>query len=638
MLLDHEVASIRSVAGSNIEVATPTGHALITHVCKTIPMNVWVLDLPVARLECAGKHLVLLADGTLSPVELLSVGDTVNTSAGPQDVINVQKTDELREMLDLRIDSKDHIYYTNGIASHNSTGICGSELFKGGTIRNYKSLIVAPLHEHISTLGDKMLEMQRASVIPPEALLAKGLKNNKYYKEFVGGGSIKLINVLTDPTRARGNSAQTLAFDEVQDMDPDHLPEIAQVQKNFPDKRHTIFAGTSKSTDTLLNRQYEKGSGGVWNIPCKCPAKWHSMMDREKIPAMMSVDGLRCPTNGNLLDPATGHFVHSSKAMLNINRVSFHLPQVIVPKYTGEKFIDIWNDFNEYSTTKFLNEVWGLPTEDGTSELTEDELKNCCTDKTFNQTQSDYLSGKVRYAYVFSGVDWGGSDTKAAFASKSSYTVHTIYGMKGDGNLDLIYAWRYDNMNYREIAGHIVAAHNKYGAFAMGTDQGGGAYYNAYMRDCGRIQTNRLVHFQYTDTKLVLDKLPHPEMHILSLHRTDSISALIADIKDCKITWPRWDDSSGFVGDCLNVRRSLIKTKQGRGVMRFMRPSGKTDDFMMATNYASMMKRIIRREPMIPNEQIVEDMRRVFGIDAGSQSHLISNILGDDVDGGFVSG
>jgi hypothetical protein len=43
----------------------------------------------------------------------------------------------------------------------------------------------------------------------------------------------------------------------------------------------------------------------------------------------------------------------------------------------------------------------------------------------------------------------------------------------------------------------------------------------------------------------------------MSLHRSDSISALIADIKAKKILWPRWDEAVAFVGDCLNMRRNI---------------------------------------------------------------------------------
>jgi hypothetical protein len=641
MLLDHEIAEERSVGHLDLKVLAPEGKFVrVTHVYKTVPMEVWRLETRHLSLECAAKHIVVTTNFGLLPVDQVREGDLVETESGPQEVVSVENLRETRELYDLRVESDDHLYFTGGILSHNSTGLCSSELFKFNLLRNYRSIYLTPLKEHAKTIADTLLNLQRGSIYPPDYYTARGYRNNMYYKESPKGGTFKLLHILTDPTKIRGNSVPTVIVDEAQDFDPEHLPEIEQVQKAFRRNRMTVFAGTSKDLDTCLESQYRLGSMGVWHIPCTCKDKFHSMDpdDPEVIKGMLTVSGLRCPHNhSHRLDPMEGEFVHGNPSRLEVNMPSFHLPQIIVPEYAqaGPAFADIWKDFKRYSFKKFLNEVWGIAIDAGMTELTERDLMNCCTDKTFAQTQADYLSGKTRYVKVFSGLDWGGSDHEPAYRSKLSYTVHTIWGMKSDGHMDLIYAYRYSGMNYREIAGHIVENHLKYKAFAMGTDNGGGAYYNAYMRDCGRIPSNLIVHFQYTDTRLMLDRIPHPEANIMSLHRTDSISALLADIKDRKLSWPRWDDSSGFVLDCLNVRRNITEAPSGRTIMRYLKPGSKADDFMMSTNYACMMKRIITRESLIPNRQILEELAVLFGdrvIPAGMTNAL------DMFEGGYVSG
>jgi len=643
MLLDSEIAEERSVEHLNREVLAPGGEFVkVTHVCKTVPMEIWRLETADGHsLECAGKHLVVTL-GKLDPVPVdqLRLGDTVVTVDGSSEVTGIVNTGEKRELYDLRVDSPDHLYFTGGIASHNSTGLGASELFKFSIFPNYRSIYLTPLKEHSKTIADTLMNLQRGSVYPPDYFTARGYRNNLYYKESPRGGFIKLLHILTDPTKIRGNSVPSVVIDEAQDFDPEHLPEIEQVQKAFRKNRTTIFAGTSKDLDTCLEAQYRMGSMGVWHIPCTCKEKFHSLDpgDPAMIEGMMSVDGLRCPHNrSKLLNPMEGEFVHGNRAKLNLNMPSFHLPQVIVPEYaSGADFSDIWKDYKRYPLKKFLMEVWGLAVDSGLTELTERDLKNCCTEKTFKQTQEDYLSGKVRYVKVFSGVDWGGSDWEPAYRSKLSYTVHTIWGMRNDGTLDLIYAYRYAGMNYREIAGSIVEAHNKFKAFGMGTDNGGGQYYNAYMRDCGRIPTNRIIHFQYTDTKLILDRIQHPEAHIMSLHRTDSISAILADIKDEKVSWPRWDDSAPFVLDCLNIRRNITESNNGRTMMRFIKHGAKADDFLMSMNYAAMMKRIVTREPLIPNQQVLDELSRLFGIAPETPSAVTSAL--DIMDGGYIGG
>jgi hypothetical protein len=309
-----------------------------------------------------------------------------------------------------------------------------------------------------------------------------------------------------------------------------------------------------------------------------------------------------------------GEFVHEDSRMLDLKQVSFHLPQLIVPEYaSGEKFLSIWKDYKKYPYKQFLQEIMGIPVDSGMSELVEEDLKACCSDRTFDQIQNDYLTGKVRYAYLFSGCDWGGSDWNPATKTKQSYTVHTIYGLTADGVMELVYAFRYAGMNYQEIAGHIVEAHNRFKVFAMGTDNGGGSYYNAYMRDCGRIPSNKIINFNYTDTKLLLERIQHPEAHLMSLHRSDSISALIGDVKSQKIRWPRWDDSCGYVLDFLNMRRNITESQSGRSVMRYVRHGAKADDFMQSTNYAVMMKRIVSCESLIPNRQILDELGAMLG-------------------------
>tara|TARA_R110002110_G_scaffold8326_12_gene41925 strand:+ start:1619 stop:3550 length:1932 start_codon:yes stop_codon:yes gene_type:complete len=640
VLLDHEIAEERSVEHLDRKVLAPGGVFIrVTHVCKTVPMEVWRLETTAGHaMECAGKHLVVVAkDIDPVPVDQLRRGDLIVTDQGFHQVSVVENTGEVRALYDLRVDSEDHLYITDGIVSHNSTGLGAAELFKFNIFPNYRSIYLTPLKEHSKTIADTMLNLQRGSLYPPEYYTSRGYRNNMYYKESPKGGSIKLLHILTDPTKIRGNSVPSVVIDEAQDFDPEHLPEIEQVQKSFRKNRTIIFAGTSKDLDTCLEAQYRLGSMGVWHIPCGCKDKFHPLDDPETIPAMMSVDGLRCPNDhSRLLNPMGGSFVHANRAKLNLNMPSFHLPQVIVPQYArGAEFSDIWKDFKRYDFKKFLTEVWGIAVDSGLTELTETDVKKCCTDKTFSQTQADYLNGKVRYVKLFSGVDWGGSDWEPAYRSKLSYTVHTIWGMRNDGTLDLVYAHRYSGMNYRDISGTIVAAHNKYKTFAMGTDNGGGQYYNAYMRDCGRIPTNLIVHFQYTDTKLVLDRIPHPEAHIMSLHRSDSISALIADIKDQKVSWPRWDDSAPFVLDCLNIRRNITETNSGRTILRYIKHGAKADDFMMSMNYAAMMKRVVNRESLIPNSQVLDELAALFGLQAISQN--TSSGL-DMLDGGYVSG
>lgn len=643
MLSDADIVEERSVVHLGTKVRSPEGWSLVTHVCKTRSLPVWRIETHDSVLECADYHLVHLLvranslRGGFFHVRDLVVGDLLETKDGWSAVTAVGFTGRYEELYDIRVDNENHWYYTNGILSHNSTGIGVSELFKFHLIKDYKALYLAPMKDHVKTFADRLMEIQRASVFPPDVILGKGLRNNLYYKESPNGGSLRLMHILTDPTKVRGQSARTVLIDEAQDFDPEFLPEIEQVQKSFKDLRYTLFAGTSKTVDTCLESQYNLGSGGVWHIPCGCKDRWHSLHDVEAIPKMMSVSGIRCPNNGTLLNPMVGEFVHERPSLLNLRRASFHLPQVIVPEYAvGKAFQDIWTDYKRYPYKKFLQEIMGIATEEGVSELTMDDVKKCCEERTLDQIQADYLSGKDRYLWVFSGCDWGGSDWQPASRTKLSYTVHSMYGVKPDGRVHLLYAKMYAEMNYQEIAGDIVENHLKYKAFGIGADNGGGQYYNAYLRDCGRIPSDRFLVFQYAETRSVLSRIERADMHVFSLHRTDSISALINDIKNVKIIFPRWDSAQHFLMHFLNMRRNINESNTGRSKMRYVKHGSKADDFMQSTNYALMLKRIVLRESVIPNQQILDEINAIFGVSVPIETRKAQSIL--QALGGHISG
>lgn len=592
---------------------TPGGPALITHVCRTKPMAVWEIRTVLHKLNGAGGHLISTPGG-LRRIDQIRAGDSIYTVDGVKTVTKVFNTESVARLYDIRVESGDHLFYSNGILSHNSTGIGASEFAKQNIIPNYSWMYLAPMRQHVKTFTDRLEALQRSSPFSKKWLMSKGLRSNFNFKESPAGGTFKAEHVLNDPTKIRGNSARAVVVDEAQNFDAEFLPEISQVQKSFGRNRYTAFTGTATTTDTCLQGQFDVSSQGVWYVRCSCPKKWHPLNDPEAIFKMMHVDGLRCPETGKLLDPLNGRFVNHDDNALRMGRYGIHVPQIIVPEYCrGDEWLKIYQDFLDYKPEKFLREVMGIATESGHSELTEADLKNCCGDHTFEQIQEQFFSGKRKYRYVFNGNDWGGSDWNPATKTKLSYTVHTIYGLSADGVLELLYAHRYADAHYREIAGHIASQFKKFKSYAMGTDEGGGQFYNAFMRDEGGIATNRIVSFKYGDPNDFLHRIEHPYWLMMSLHRTDSISALIEDVKNRRFLFPAWGSSNGFLRDFLNCRRNFTEIPgTGRTVMRYMKHGSKSDDFMMSTNYAAMMKRITLNENTIPNKQFLREVNSII--------------------------
>jgi hypothetical protein len=116
--------------------------------------------------------------------------------------------------------------------------------------------------------------------------------------------------------------------------------------------------------------------------------------------------------------------------------------------------------------------------------------------------------------------------------------------------------------------------------------------------------------FQYNNVKDFMAPIDNPYFNLFSLNRTDSISALFNDIKAplIRLRCPRWDESAVFLTDFMNSIRTVTETPSGRGILRYIRHGSKADDFMQAVNYAVCLGRIIMREPMIPSQQLLDEL------------------------------
>lgn len=104
-------------------IKTPDGFKPIKKVMKTIPYRVWILTLEDGYyLECADDHIVMF-HGEEIFVKNLKVGDLVETEEGDKEVLSVIETERIENMYDVEVDSEEHVFYSNGILSHNTTSI-----------------------------------------------------------------------------------------------------------------------------------------------------------------------------------------------------------------------------------------------------------------------------------------------------------------------------------------------------------------------------------------------------------------------------------------------------------------------------------------------------------------------------------
>lgn len=112
-----------------IQVFTDTGFKDIIEVHKTIPLKKLKIRLSNnLTIECQPHHVFITETGNEIHQED-SLGKFIKTQSGDQLVQLIEDCEVLEEMYDVSINSKDELYYTNGILSHNSGKSVSTQMY-----------------------------------------------------------------------------------------------------------------------------------------------------------------------------------------------------------------------------------------------------------------------------------------------------------------------------------------------------------------------------------------------------------------------------------------------------------------------------------------------------------------------------
>lgn len=611
-MLPEEIAE--EVDVKDFSILTPDGFRPVTKAYKTIPLQVWIVETVTHSMRCAGHHIVKSVAG-LSFVCNLSTDDYLETDAGAERVVTVRPLNQDPEpMYDFSVDTEDHLYYTNGIVSHNSTSLCVRQLINSQMIPGFSSVYVVPHSDHLGTYANRLREMERSFRYYKDH---KNFRQNLKFKEYPNKSKIELIRVLTTAAASRGKSADELLFDEYQGFDDDLLPEVSQIQKasKIP---MTIYAGTSLTIDTPLETKYQDSSQGMWFVRARDGKNWINTGDKEQALKIIGPMGPTCPYTGKLLDVSDGEFVHAERRRMDAGQVGFHIPQIIIPEFANSltKWDEIYEARQRFDENKFLQEVLGIPTEEGMREITQADLERiCCLPESPEALRQKARAGK--YRFVISGCDWGGSDHMPSERVKVSNTVHVILGVNHAGPVDILFIRQHTGMGYRNIANLIIQDHVAYGGQAIASDFGVGMAYNMLLRESPHINPERHLIFNYTGPNTAPVSAPksgHGWFNQFALNRTESITMLYSSIKKetPDIRCFKWDLAKHYLSDFLNLYRIPTENTTGTYSFRYRRHGSKPDDTLHAVNFAYVLSRIIRGEPVVEDRALQERLRQLF--------------------------
>ncbi len=484
-----------------------------------------------------------------------------------------------------------------------------SEVLVCGSIPHFTWLHVMPLFEHtrrysanyVRPLVDYSPFRRLFHVKKAASVLQRSFPNNSnllFSFAFANANHLAL-------SRLRGVPADGISEDELQDLDPSHLPVIEEALGASPWKliRRT---GTPKGLANPVETNWLASSRAEWVVTCprchydnvpslagdlyKMMGPWHKDISEER-------PGTICAKCRRTINPRhNARYVHGNSDLAE-RYPGFHVPQQIMPFHFADP--RAWKSLlakrdgaGNMTDTQFLNEVCGESSDSGTSLVTLTDIRRAAT---LNENTIDKaVKRRKEYSAIYLGCDWGGGGQEGR-----SLTAMAVVGMLPNGELHVIYGHRsrtpYDHEGEARICLYLI---NKFGISHMAHDFNGiGATRETFLVQSG-FPLSRIVPIAY-HRRLIGKPLcqPHPPSEYTPrayflVDRSRSLQLLSTQIKHQKVKFFKYDykgqDEQGLLHDFLSLHEHYVETGLGDEIYTVIHDARLSDDFAHAVNFAAV--------------------------------------------------
>jgi len=398
------------------------------------------------------------------------------------------------------------------------------------------------------------------------------ITKNVLHQTFLNGSGIQLTYAKTSSDRARGIFADRIDFDEVQDQLVDNLPIVTQslTQSAWGLRR---FTGTAKTVDNTIESLWQLSSQDEWAMRCGC-GYWNIPNMDGKVLEMIKINGPHCVKCGRLLNVRNGGFVSKYPDRVNTFQ-GRHVPQIVVPAIVENpiKWQRLVRKVMNSSIAIIMQEILGISCNVGSRLITQEDInKASCllpTEK-LQQRLSDYI-------YTVGGVDWG-------IAEHTSFTVHTIIGIKQDGNIHVLWAKRFAGFDPDTVLQEIAKAHTFYKCDLLCCDFGMGFDKNVMLIkrfDLPVIQIN------YTQQNQLFNLNPILGYPRWVIDKVSALDMLFLAIKYGGILFPPKEEFDVYTQDLLSPYEDVTEIG-GIAHRKYLRNPNRPDDFCHALCFACL--------------------------------------------------
>ena len=250
----------------NVEIMTDMGYKPILRVLETKPMPIWSVDTTTHRLEAADKHIVMTEDGDAFMDEL-KPGMRLLTDSGPEPIVATSNLHREESCVDFIIGDDSHVYYADGILSHNTTTSMAFLLHQAITRSHIRIAILA---NKLSTATEILDRLKFAYENLPW-FLQVGIETwNKQTVKF--GNGTEIIAAATSSSSIRGKSINCLMLDELAHVenDTEFMASTYPVISSFKNSRviitstpkglnlfHQLFKGAKEGHNAFKPSEYD---------------------------------------------------------------------------------------------------------------------------------------------------------------------------------------------------------------------------------------------------------------------------------------------------------------------------------------------------------------------------------------------
>jgi hypothetical protein len=484
-----------------------------------------------------------------------------------------------------------------------STSLAAHGVVFANSVPFFKTLFVTPLYEQIRRFSNNYVR-PFIDQSPVKALWSGTSTENSVLQRSFKNNSMMLFSfALLDADRVRGVSADRVCIDEVQDMDPDHIP-IIQETMSYSKWGTMYYTGTPKSLENLIYGLYKRSSQAEWFIKCTSCGKWNipsleydldGMIGEYNIHISEKQPGTVCAKCRSPINPRMGRWVHRFPER-RWQFSGYHVPQLILPLHFSDP--EKWSTlllkregYGNMTQAQFYNEVMGESVDTGQKLISETELKAACVLPWENKKEPlpACAENLENYRHRVLAIDWGGGGEAGI-----SFTVLAILGFRFDGTIDVLWAKRLlIGGDHLAEAVECMKWSNHFKCDFVAHDYtGAGTVRETVMVQAGfnldRVLAMRLVRSASQD--LLVYKPPTPINHRAhySLDKTRSLLYTCQAIKLKQIRFFQYDwssqDSPGLVADFLALVENKTDSRLGGDIYTITRNTLLTDDFAQAVN------------------------------------------------------